>query len=76
MAKAGSERQKRVAVVGSGMAGLVIAHLLHRDPKSQYQVTVFESVSGRTRHFTLIASPRLTIAIEQPARAGWIVRID
>ena len=45
--KATSEEQRRIAVVGSGMAGLVIAHLLHRDPRSRYRVTVFESVSGK-----------------------------
>ncbi|TLD24727.1 hypothetical protein E2P81_ATG12063 [Venturia nashicola] len=32
----------RVAVVGSGMAGLVTAYLLHRDQKQRYQVTVYE----------------------------------
>lgn len=34
-----------VAVVGSGMAGLVTAYLLHRDPKQRYQVTVYEEVN-------------------------------
>ncbi|KAK4998304.1 hypothetical protein LTR66_002450 [Elasticomyces elasticus] len=36
--------QTRVAVVGSGMAGLVTAYLLHRDIQSRYAVTIFEGV--------------------------------
>ncbi|EPS31152.1 hypothetical protein PDE_06107 [Penicillium oxalicum 114-2] len=35
-------RPKRVAVVGTGMAGLATAHLLHQDPQKRYQVTVIE----------------------------------
>lgn len=34
----------RVAVVGSGMAGLVTAHLLRNDRHHRYAVTVFEQV--------------------------------
>ena len=34
----------RVAVVGSGMAGLVTAYLLNQDPENRYQVEVFEIV--------------------------------
>jgi 2-polyprenyl-6-methoxyphenol hydroxylase-like FAD-dependent oxidoreductase len=34
-----------VAVVGSGMAGLVTAYLLNRDPEHRYNVEVFEIVS-------------------------------
>jgi glycine/D-amino acid oxidase-like deaminating enzyme len=37
-------RKARVAVVGSGMAGLVAAYLLQRDPKRRYSVVLFESV--------------------------------
>ena len=37
--------RKRVAVIGSGLAGLTAAYLLQRDPKQRYEVTVFESVS-------------------------------
>jgi len=36
----------RVAIVGSGMAGLVTAYLLHRDPRRRFEVTIFES--GKT----------------------------
>lgn len=35
----------RVAIVGSGMAGLVTAYLLQRDASHRYAVKVFESVS-------------------------------
>ena len=37
--------QCRVAVVGSGMAGLVTAYLLNQDPDNRYSVEVFEIVS-------------------------------
>jgi NADPH-dependent 2,4-dienoyl-CoA reductase/sulfur reductase-like enzyme len=39
-----SKAKQKVAIVGSGMAGLVIAHLLHHDLYQRYSVTVFESV--------------------------------
>lgn len=39
-----SSVKQKVAVVGSGMAGLVTAHLLHNDMRQRYSVTVFESV--------------------------------
>ena len=34
----------KVAIVGSGMAGLTAAYLLNRDQRQRYAVTVFESV--------------------------------
>lgn len=40
------QMKTRVAVVGSGMAGLVTAYLLHRDPEQRYQVTLFEEVGA------------------------------
>lgn len=40
---------RRVAVVGTGMAGLATAHLLHQDPLKRYQVTLLEKVSGYAR---------------------------
>lgn len=39
-----SPQHARVAVVGSGMAGLVVAHLLKQDSRQRYTVKVFESV--------------------------------
>ncbi|ELR04960.1 hypothetical protein VC83_02845 [Pseudogymnoascus destructans] len=38
-----SSVKQRVAIVGSGMAGLATAHLLHNDKHQRYSVTVFES---------------------------------
>ncbi|KFY29299.1 hypothetical protein V493_02424 [Pseudogymnoascus sp. VKM F-4281 (FW-2241)] len=38
-----SNVKQKVAIVGSGMAGLVTAHLLHNDMHQRYSVTVFES---------------------------------
>lgn len=40
----GPDLKCRVAVVGSGMAGLVTAYLLNQDPEHRYQVEVFEIV--------------------------------
>lgn len=39
-----SQQQVKVAVVGSGMAGLVTAHLLKQDRRQRFLVKVFESV--------------------------------
>lgn len=36
--------QKTVAVIGTGMAGLVTAYLLHRDPQQRYRVQLLEKV--------------------------------
>ena len=36
--------KQRVAIVGSGLAGLVSAYLLHHDQRQRYAVKVFESV--------------------------------
>lgn len=38
------EKKKTVAVVGSGLAGLVTAYLLHNDPQQRYQVRLLEQV--------------------------------
>ena len=37
--------QVRVAVIGSGMAGLVEAYLINQDVHSRYAVTLFEQAS-------------------------------
>ncbi|KAJ5176361.1 uncharacterized protein N7482_002238 [Penicillium canariense] len=42
MEKPQLSRQKTVAVVGTGMAGLATAHLLHQDPQKRYHVTLLE----------------------------------
>ena len=36
--------QKRVAIVGSGLAGLTTGYLLHQDPNQRFAVTLFEEV--------------------------------
>jgi 2-polyprenyl-6-methoxyphenol hydroxylase-like FAD-dependent oxidoreductase len=36
--------RERIAVVGSGMAGLATAWALHNDPAHKFDVTVFEKV--------------------------------
>lgn len=37
-------RKTQVAIVGTGMAGLTTAFLLHNDPQKRYEVTLFEQV--------------------------------
>jgi 2-polyprenyl-6-methoxyphenol hydroxylase-like FAD-dependent oxidoreductase len=39
-----SKSKQKVAIVGSGMAGLVTAYLLHHDLHERYSVTILESV--------------------------------
>jgi protoporphyrinogen oxidase len=41
----GEAPKQRVAVIGSGMAGLVAAFLVQRDTKCRYKVEVFEKVN-------------------------------
>lgn len=41
-----SESQSRVAVVGTGLAGLTTAYLLQNDIQNRYSVTLFEQVSA------------------------------
>ncbi|KAJ5665691.1 uncharacterized protein N7477_008139 [Penicillium maclennaniae] len=42
MEKTQHRRPRSVAVVGTGMAGLTTAHLLHQDHEKRYQVTLLE----------------------------------
>lgn len=37
-------RKARVAIVGTGLAGLTTAYLLDHDEENRYQVTLFEQV--------------------------------
>jgi hypothetical protein len=48
----------RVAIVGSGMAGLVTAYLLHRDRLRRYEVTVFESGKTLSLDSASVSLPR------------------
>jgi cation diffusion facilitator CzcD-associated flavoprotein CzcO len=38
-------QRKSVAVIGTGMAGLVIAYILRNDPRGRFDVEVFEKVN-------------------------------
>jgi hypothetical protein len=40
----GTSTQSRVAIVGTGLAGLTTAYLLHRDQQQRYAITLFEQV--------------------------------
>lgn len=44
----------RVAVVGSGMAGLVTAYLLSQDREQRYEVEVFEIVRARANYLAAL----------------------
>jgi protoporphyrinogen oxidase len=39
---------QRVAVIGTGMAGLVIAYILRNDPRGRFAVEVFEKVKPQS----------------------------
>lgn len=39
--------QTRVAIIGTGLAGLTTAYLLQNDSRNRYSVTLFEQVSSR-----------------------------
>ena len=40
------ESRRDVAVVGTGMAGLVTAYLLHHDPQQRFRVHLLDKVCG------------------------------
>ena len=37
-------RKSRVAIIGTGLAGLTTAYLVHHDRQKRYEVTLFEQV--------------------------------
>lgn len=45
------EKKERVAIIGSGLAGLTTAYLLHHDKESRFSVRIFESVGGLSGAF-------------------------
>ena len=48
-----NEPRKDVAVIGTGMAGLVVAYMLRNDPQGRFDVEVFEKVKQiHPRHRT------------------------
>lgn len=42
----GSSRKSRVAIIGTGLAGLTTAYLVHHDGRKRYGVTLFEQVQS------------------------------
>lgn len=40
----GRSDRSRVAIIGTGLAGLTTAYLLHQDQQKRYDVTLFEQV--------------------------------
>jgi predicted NAD/FAD-binding protein len=57
-----------VAIVGSGLAGLVSAHLLHTDQRQRFAVKVFESVSDapriRRRRHTMLTGQGTSLSLD------------
>ncbi|KAI9899492.1 hypothetical protein N3K66_005953 [Trichothecium roseum] len=58
----------RVAIIGTGLAGLATAHLLQRDNKHRYAVTLFEQADG-------LSFDGASVAIKNE-KTGDIERID
>lgn len=66
------EKPIRVAIVGSGMAGLVTAFLLNRDSRKRYSVTIFESgntLSLDASSISITNGAKETSRIDLPMRA-------
>ncbi|KAF2179263.1 hypothetical protein K469DRAFT_596538 [Zopfia rhizophila CBS 207.26] len=63
----------RVAIVGSGMAGLVTAYLLHRDSRQRYAVKLFESGKSLSLDSASVSVPNAsgtsTDRVDLPMRA-------
>ncbi|KAE8390585.1 hypothetical protein BDV23DRAFT_154864 [Aspergillus alliaceus] len=66
------EPKKSVAVIGSGMAGLVSAYLIQQDRKCRYEVEVFEmqdQLSLDSASYTIKADDDHTYRVDVPMRA-------
>ncbi|UKZ80045.1 hypothetical protein TrVFT333_007810 [Trichoderma virens FT-333] len=66
--QANGEGKTRVAIIGTGLAGLTTAYLLHNDKQKRYQVTLFEQAP----RFSLDAAS-VTVKNE---KTGTLERID
>ncbi|RSL66531.1 hypothetical protein CEP54_003685 [Fusarium duplospermum] len=66
--------QKRVAVIGTGLAGLTTAYLLHSDERGQYAVTLFEQADRLSFDSASVTvkneETELTERIDLPMRAN------
>ncbi|KAF7595457.1 hypothetical protein BBP40_006079 [Aspergillus hancockii] len=69
---AAGEPKKTVAVIGSGMAGLVTAYLIQQDRKRRYSVEVFEmqdQLSLDSASHTITSEDNRTYRVDVPMRA-------
>jgi predicted NAD/FAD-binding protein len=48
----GHGEKSRVAIIGTGLAGLTTAYLLHQDKEKRYEVTLFEQVDTHSHSLT------------------------
>ncbi|KAJ5673994.1 hypothetical protein N7462_009433 [Penicillium macrosclerotiorum] len=74
MEKPQLRRPRTVAVVGTGMAGLATAHLLHQDSQDRYQVTLLEkrdqiSLSAESIEIPTRDENHATVWADVPMRA-------
>ncbi|KAE8350117.1 hypothetical protein BDV28DRAFT_139771 [Aspergillus coremiiformis] len=64
--------KRAVAVIGSGMAGLVTAYLIQQDSKRRYEVEIFEmqeQLSLDSASYTITSEDDLTYRVDVPMRA-------
>ncbi|KAK4177120.1 hypothetical protein QBC36DRAFT_377912 [Triangularia setosa] len=61
-------RQQRVAIVGTGLAGLTTAHLLQNDPEQRFAVTLLEQADS-------LSFDSASVAVESH-EAGTVERVD
>ncbi|RAQ49898.1 hypothetical protein AFGD_010008 [Aspergillus flavus] len=69
---AAPEPKKTVAIIGSGMAGLVSAYLIQQDRKRRYEVEVFEmqdQLSLDSASYTITSQDHHTYRVDVPMRA-------
>ncbi|CAI6100490.1 unnamed protein product [Clonostachys chloroleuca] len=63
-----TEGQARVAIIGTGLAGLTTAHLLHNDERQRYSVTLFEQSNK-------LSFDSASVAVKD-GKTGAIERVD
>ncbi|KXJ88614.1 hypothetical protein Micbo1qcDRAFT_151082 [Microdochium bolleyi] len=70
------EGKIRVAIVGTGMAGLVTAHLLAQDTRQRYHLTIFEKVARPSCRVTVSLSLDSASVTLRDDNTGALERVD
>ena len=63
---------RTVAVVGSGMAGLVTAHLLHQDTQRRFRVTLLEKVNQAPPVSRQLRGVQVLVRVGSPAARDFL----